>query len=60
MQTLRKLLLRLAVLYLFITYKTFYVTKVYRLKKINELLLHGFYIIYYIRRTKQNGPKSRS
>jgi len=28
-----------------VTYEPFYVTKVYRLKRINELLLHGPYII---------------
>jgi hypothetical protein len=45
LRTLRKLFLRLTTLLLSVTYKPFYVTKVYRLKGINKLLLYGPYII---------------
>jgi len=45
LRTLRKPFLRLATLLLSITYKPFYVTKVYRLKGINKLLLYSLYII---------------
>ena len=60
MRTLRKLFLRLITLLLSITYKPFYVTKVYRLRRINELLLYGLYIIYYIKRIKRNRLKRKS
>jgi len=60
LRTLQKLFLRLITLLLSITYKPFYVTKVYRLKRINKLLLHGPYITQYRRRTKWNGLKRRS
>jgi len=60
LQTLQKLLLRLAALYLSVTYKPFYITKVYRLKKTNKLLLHGLYTIHYIRKTKRNRLKRKS
>jgi hypothetical protein len=60
LQALRKLFLRLAVLYLSAIYETFYVIKVYRLKKINELLLYSLCIIYYVRKTKRNGLKRKS
>ena len=43
--TLWKLFLRLITLILSVTYKPFYVTRVYRLKGINELLLYGPYTI---------------
>jgi hypothetical protein len=58
--TLRKLFLRLITLILSVTYEPFYVTRVYRLKGINELLLYSPYITQYRRRTKRNGLKSRS
>jgi len=45
LQTLRKLFLRLATLLPSVTYEPFYITKVYGLKRINELLLYGPYII---------------
>jgi len=44
LRTLRKLFLRLITLLLSVTYKPFYITKVYGLKRINELLLYGPYI----------------
>jgi hypothetical protein len=44
-RTLRKLFLRLITLILSVTYKPFYVTRVYRLKGINKSLLYSPYII---------------
>ena len=44
-RTLWKLFLRLITLILSVTYEPFYVTRVYRLKGINKLLLYSLYII---------------
>ena len=46
-------------LLLSITYGPSYVTKVYKLKGINKLLLYNPYTTQYIRRTKQNKLKRK-
>ena len=60
LRTLWKLSLRLTILQLSATYRPSYITKVYRLRRINKSLLYGLYIIYYIKRTKQNRLKRKS
>ena len=60
LRTLQKLFLKPTTLLLSTNYKPIYITKVYKLKGINELLLYSPYTTQYTRRTKQNRLKRKS